>query len=45
VTGNVYYALLEMAMGAEVNGNLVRTADEPGEPMALEHSPTATATD
>jgi cytoskeletal protein CcmA (bactofilin family) len=23
VTGNVYYSLIEMAMGAEVNGNLV----------------------
>ncbi len=34
VTGNVYYNLIEMAMGAEVNGNLVHevgasTAKEP----------------
>jgi cytoskeletal protein CcmA (bactofilin family) len=28
VTGDVHYQLIEMAMGAEVNGNLVhRTAD------------------
>lgn len=29
VTGNVYYNLIEMAMGAEVNGNLVHMAEEP----------------
>jgi cytoskeletal protein CcmA (bactofilin family) len=28
IHGNVYYALIEMAMGAEVNGNLVHQADE-----------------
>lgn len=27
VTGNVYYNLIEMAMGAEVNGNLVHRVD------------------
>ena len=27
VTGNVYYNLIEMAMGAEVNGSLVHKAD------------------
>ena len=27
VTGNVYYNLIEMAMGAEVNGNLVHRAE------------------
>ena len=27
VTGNVYYNLIEMAMGAEVNGNLVHLSD------------------
>lgn len=27
VTGNVYYNLIEMAMGAEVNGKLVHQAD------------------
>ena len=29
VTGNVYYNLIEMAMGAEVNGNLVHEAEVP----------------
>ena len=28
VHGNVYYSLIEMAMGAEVNGNLVHTTDK-----------------
>ena len=28
VTGNVYYNLIEMAMGAEVNGNLVHRGDD-----------------
>jgi cytoskeletal protein CcmA (bactofilin family) len=28
VHGSVYYNLIEMAMGAEVNGNLVHTADK-----------------
>lgn len=27
ITGNVYYNLLEMAMGAEVNGQLIHTKD------------------
>jgi len=29
VNGTVYYRLLEMAMGAEVNGQLVHTEEEP----------------
>lgn len=43
VTGNVYYSLIEMAMGAEVNGSLVRSAPEPGfdAAMALEHDGSA----
>ena len=28
VNGNVYYSLIEMAMGAEVNGNLVHCAED-----------------
>lgn len=28
VNGNVYYKVIEMAMGAEVNGNLVHLAEE-----------------
>ncbi len=31
VTGNVYYNLIEMAMGAEVNGNLVHQVSVPTE--------------
>lgn len=30
VTGNVYYSLIEMAMGAEVNGNLVHRSETAG---------------
>ena len=40
VTGNVYYALIEMAMGAEINGSLVHRAEERREPVA---SPSAEA--
>ena len=28
VHGNVYYSLIEMAMGAEVNGNLVHRTEQ-----------------
>ncbi len=39
VTGNVYYRLIEMAMGAEVNGKLVHM-EEPTEPaLKLRHEP------
>ena len=38
VEGNVYYRLIEMAMGAEVNGKLVRLPDEEHEPLALGHN-------
>lgn len=37
VEGNVYYALIEMAMGAEVNGKLVRINDAQRAPLALNH--------
>ncbi len=36
VTGNVYYNLIEMAMGAEVNGNLVHRGVERRAPKASE---------
>ena len=39
VEGNVFYALIEMAMGAEVNGKLVRIAEESRAPLALDHDP------
>lgn len=32
ITGNVYYALIEMSMGAEVNGSLVHWGLESGGP-------------
>lgn len=32
ITGNVYYSLIEMAIGAEVNGSLVHRAEEEIEP-------------
>ncbi len=35
VNGNVYYALLEMAMGAAINGNMVHTKDS--DKRLLEH--------
>ena len=37
VTGNVYYALIEMAMGAEVNGNLVHAGETERPPLKLNH--------
>jgi len=48
VTGNVYYNLIEMAMGAEVNGNLVHRAELQQAPSSvtrkdegIEHAETA----
>lgn len=37
VTGNVYYNLIEMAVGAEVNGKLVHTLTPEETPIALSH--------
>lgn len=37
ITGNVYYSLIEMAMGAEVNGNLVRNREDLEAPLKLRH--------
>jgi cytoskeletal protein CcmA (bactofilin family) len=38
ITGNVYYRLIEMAMGAEVNGSLVHQGVEEREPkLQIEH--------
>ena len=36
VTGNVYYTLIEMAMGAEVNGNLVHAGSASGQSLQFE---------
>jgi cytoskeletal protein CcmA (bactofilin family) len=37
VQGNVYYTLIEMAMGAEVNGQLVHASERDRAPLALSH--------
>lgn len=37
VTGNVYYNLIEMAIGAEINGKLVHSLEPVDSPLALEH--------
>lgn len=39
VTGNVYYKLIEMAMGAEVNGSLVHKGDQTSAAKRLPPSP------
>ena len=39
VEGDVHYRLIEMAMGAEVNGKLVRLPDPNRPPLALSHRP------
>jgi cytoskeletal protein CcmA (bactofilin family) len=39
IHGNVYYHLIEMSMGAEINGQLVHKPTEP--PKGLEHKPDA----
>jgi cytoskeletal protein CcmA (bactofilin family) len=38
VHGDVHYRLIEMAMGAEVNGKLVRIPDPDRPPLALTHN-------
>ena len=37
IEGNVYYSLIEMAMGAEVNGQLVHMSEQDRLPLALAH--------
>jgi cytoskeletal protein CcmA (bactofilin family) len=39
VTGDVYYRLLEMAMGAEVNGKLVHIESDVEPSLSLHHEP------
>jgi len=43
VEGNVFYRLIEMAMGAEVNGKLVRIPEEGNVPLVLSHATTESA--
>lgn len=45
VTGNVYYNLIEMAIGAEVNGKLVHMQERVDSPMALNHLNSLEATE
>ena len=45
VEGDVHYRMIEMAMGAEVNGKLVRIADEVRAPLALSHTTVSAATE
>ena len=45
VTGNVYYNLIEMAIGAEVNGKLVHMQDAEDTPMVLDHMDSLEATE
>ncbi len=45
VEGDVHYRMIEMAMGAEVNGKLVRIADETRAPLALSHATMSIVTD
>ena len=35
ITGNVYYNLIEMAIGAEVNGKLVHSQEAEDIPLAI----------
>ena len=37
ITGNVYYNLIEMSIGAEVNGKLVHSLEPAETPLALGH--------
>lgn len=45
VAGNVYYNLIEMAIGAEVNGKLVHSPANEDIPLALGHSDPLEASD
>ncbi|MDX1518729.1 MAG: polymer-forming cytoskeletal protein [Gammaproteobacteria bacterium] len=38
ITGNVYYNLIEMAIGAEVNGKLVHSQESEDVPLAIANS-------
>ena len=37
INGNVYYRMLEMAMGSEVNGHLIRAKEEDEDILHVEH--------
>jgi cytoskeletal protein CcmA (bactofilin family) len=37
INGNLYYRMIEMAMGSEVNGHLIRAQDEEEDILNVEH--------
>jgi cytoskeletal protein CcmA (bactofilin family) len=37
INGNLYYRMIEMAMGSEVNGQLIRSQDEDEDILHVEH--------
>jgi cytoskeletal protein CcmA (bactofilin family) len=43
IIGNVYYRLIEMEMGAEVNGSLVHVSDNNDPRLSLQHEPASPA--
>jgi cytoskeletal protein CcmA (bactofilin family) len=43
VTGNVYYGLIEMEMGAEINGKLIHEPQKSAVAASLDAAPKATA--
>jgi len=45
ITGNVYYNLIEMSIGAELNGKLVHTPGSTDSPLALGHGDPLEASD
>jgi len=45
VDGDVYYALIEMAMGASVNGKLMHISDDQGPRLAIAHEGVAESAD
>ena len=45
ITGDVYYHLIEMEMGAEVNGSLIHAGAKPAAPLQLTHNAAEVAGD
>ena len=45
ITGNVYYNLIEMSIGSEVNGKLVHSLEPADTPLALGHGDPVEASD
>jgi cytoskeletal protein CcmA (bactofilin family) len=45
VTGNVYYTLVEMAVGSEVNGSLQHVVEQEGTDVGKNPDPTVAVTE